>query len=162
MIYVIYLQFSGHFPLIFIAHLFHFFIHLYFFFRFEKTNDRQYFNSTEVNYHFPKSKFHHSFNSFSFILDTRPPQITFSGNLPETTSRNPTLTWSSSEFATFECQLEDGVVFECGSGNEGLWTGNNLRDGLHSLSVRGTDKLGNKGQFISRSWSVGKCTVITE
>ena len=90
------------------------------------------------------------------FLDSSPPQITFSGDLPESTSRNPALTWSSNEFAKFECKLEDGVIFECGEGDDGLWTGRNLNDGPHSLSVRGTDNLGNKGQFISRSFNVGK------
>ena len=88
--------------------------------------------------------------------DSSPPQITFSGDLPETTSRNPTLTWSSNEFAKFECKLEDGIIFDCRSGEDSSWTGRNLTDGPHSLSVRGTDNLGNKGQFISRSWNVGK------
>ncbi|CAB4028569.1 Hypothetical predicted protein [Paramuricea clavata] len=89
-----------------------------------------------------------------FVVDSRPPEITFSGDLPETTSRNPTLTWSSSEYATFECKLEDGKIFNCGSGDDGIWSGRNMTDGAHSLSVRGTDALGNKGQFISRSWTV--------
>ena len=48
------------------------------------------------------------------------------------------------------------MIFECGSGEEGSWTGSNLSDGPHSLSVRGTDNLGNRGQFISRSWTVGR------
>ncbi len=97
------------------------------------------------------------FSCFLFS-DTQPPQITFSGDLPETTSRNPTLTWSSSEYASFECKLEDGVIFECGSGDDGSWTGSNMKDGTHSLSIRGTDTLGNQGQFISRSWVVGEFT----
>ncbi|XP_028410633.1 uncharacterized protein LOC114533322 [Dendronephthya gigantea] len=89
-----------------------------------------------------------------FTVDLSPPQITFSGDLPETTGRDPTLSWSSTEYATFECKLEDGVIFNCGSGERGSWTGSDLSDGSHSLSVRGTDRLGNTGQFISRSWVV--------
>ena len=69
------------------------------------------------------------------------------------------MTWSSSEYAAFECKLEDGKIFNCGSGDDGIWSGRDMSDGTHSLLVRGTDTLGNKGQFISRSWTVGKFTV---
>lgn len=51
------------------------------------------------------------------------------------------------------------MIFDCGSGERGTWTGNDLDDGPHSLSVRGTDVMGNKGLFYSRSWTVGKNTV---
>lgn len=96
------------------------------------------------------------------LPDTRPPQLTFLGELPKTREQNPTIRWSSNEYASFECMLQDNVVFDCGSGGEGSWTGRNLVDGPHILYVRGTDRLNNTGEFISTSWKVGEAFILNE
>lgn len=93
--------------------------------------------------------------SRKWTVDSSHPRLTFSDNSPETSGKNPTLTWTSSEYAKFECILDDfDKKFDCGAGINGSWTGKNLKDGRHLFWVRGTDSSNNTGPFISHSWII--------
>ena len=89
-----------------------------------------------------------------FVLDGTPPVVTFI-NPPGKTNNSPQLTWRSTEQATFECSLDNEPYVNCGSGVRGQWSQRNLREGEHTLSVRGTDLAGNTGRETSHTWIVG-------
>jgi hypothetical protein len=73
-----------------------------------------------------------------------------------TTSSSPEFTWTSSERANFECSFDGGRFENCGSGGNGEWKEDNVRDGNHVLSVRGRDAVGNLGRTTTHTWIVGK------
>lgn len=90
------------------------------------------------------------------VLDKRGPALRItSNNRPRTNVRRETITWDSSEPATFECRL-DGVVVDCGSGTSGIYTTPNLPHGKHTFSVNAVDNVGNKGTPQVVTWSIGK------
>ena len=93
-----------------------------------------------------------------FLPDTTAPVVTFT-QAPEKTNGSPRFTWKSTEKTDFECSL-DNVRFEsCGKGETGQWFKQNIRDGRHILTVRGTDDAGNVGTTVSHRWTVGKILI---
>ena len=92
------------------------------------------------------------------ISDGDAPIITFI-NPPQKTNGSPQFTWRSSEQAQFTCSLDNGPYKPCGSGMNGRWDKNNVGNGLHILSVRGEDGVGNVGRPTTHSWRVGKFTL---
>ena len=76
-------------------------------------------------------------------------------NPPAKTDRSPEFTWTSSEQATFECSLDRGPYENCDSGTSGTWS-KDVREGSHTLMVRGRDIVGNVGRIIAHTWTVGK------
>lgn len=81
------------------------------------------------------------------ILDTTLPVITFDKADPDTPQKDLSVTWKSSETASFECALEAPTQYEaCGNGKTGGYQKDDLNDGKHKLYVRGRDEIGNVGQ----------------
>ena len=107
-----------------------------------------------IRYFNRKGQFLNSNNNLN-ILDAVVPVITFINPSPKTDG-SPEFTWRSSEQATFECSLDRGPYEDCGSGMNGRWSKDNVRDGRHILSVRGKDTVENLGRTTSHSWTVGK------
>ena len=98
----------------------------------------------------------HNNSVLNLILsDSVPPVITFI-NPSRRTNGSPQFTWRSSEQADFECSLDRGPYERCGSGVNGRWSKDNIRDGSHVLSVRGKDTVDNVGSPTTHSWVVGK------
>lgn len=89
------------------------------------------------------------------ILDSRSPEIQFDPNLPRKTSLKPKVTWTSSETADFECDLDGAQKISCGQGLAGELTFG-VSKGPHTFSVRGTDKHGNVGEWKRYNFDVGK------
>ena len=85
--------------------------------------------------------------------------IQFDPNLPQKTSINPKITWTSSEFAYFECLLDSVRKIICGQGPSGQLTFG-VSKGPHTFSVRGTDKNGNIGEWKRHTFEVGKERVL--
>ena len=91
-----------------------------------------------------------------FLLDTTPPKIQVSGDSEYSTS-NPSFTWTSSEEATFECAVDNTLLYEpCGKGISGLFTAKNVPSGSHALFVRGKDGVGNYGPHVQYPFLVGR------
>ena len=82
--------------------------------------------------------------------------IHFDPSLPQVTSRNPKISWNSSEYAYYDCIL-DGVQSPCDQGTSGDMTFS-VSKGPHTFSVRGTDNYGNVGEWKRHSFNVGKAT----
>ena len=103
------------------------------------------------------SQFSYPFSTLSdvFHLDAVSPIITFN-NPSTTTGRSPEFTWRSSERAVFECSFDGGRFESCGSGMNGRWRQNNVPDGSHVFSVRGTDDVANVGEPTVHTWIIGK------
>ena len=90
------------------------------------------------------------------VSDSIVPTITFDDNQPKFTFRTPRFTWTSSEFANFECSLDGFQTIEqCGSGWLGSWQ-RYKPDGQYELFVRGRDSNGNTGIPAKHSFRVGK------
>jgi hypothetical protein len=83
-----------------------------------------------------------------------PPVITFVSP-PSKTDSSPAFTWRSTEEAVFECSFDGRSYGDCGTGTNGQWRRDNVRDGRHTLLVRGRDTVGNLGRPTSLSWDVG-------
>ena len=88
-----------------------------------------------------------------FYLDNKAPIISIRSP-PALNSSTPTIEWSTNEYVTFQCSL-DNQFFDCGEGNSSSWTGNNLDDGLHRFTIQGKDEVGNIGKH-THTWSQGK------
>lgn len=92
--------------------------------------------------------------SKSFTVDTTPPVTTIGGGPPEgsaTQSRAATFQLTAPDAASFACRL-DGTVRACGAGPLTLA---GLPDGTHTLSVQGTDAVGNQeNPPKTRTWTV--------
>ena len=88
-----------------------------------------------------------------FYLDNKAPTISIRSP-PALNSSTPTIEWSTNEYVTFQCSL-DNQFFDCGEGNSSSWTGNNLDDGLHRFTIQGKDEVGNIGKH-THTWSQGK------
>ena len=102
-----------------------------------------------------------SFQMYNLLFtDTTGPVIELDPNLPDrTTSNSPRFTWKSDEPADFKCSLDDMTSWrQCGTGlrKNGVWQGDNLDDGDHTLFVKGEDQLGNPGRTVSHRFNVGK------
>ena len=97
---------------------------------------------------------------WSFVdafVDTAGPKISFSSNLPRTTKRNPTFTWTSSESAKFKCGIDNSYkLVDCDQGTSGRWTGENVQDGSHVFIVYGVDGMNNRGENARHRFIVGK------
>ncbi|CAB3983302.1 Hypothetical predicted protein [Paramuricea clavata] len=89
----------------------------------------------------------------SWDTDSSSPVIQFDPNLPQKTSINPKMTWTSSEFAYFECLLDSVRKIICGQGPSGQLTFG-VSKGPHTFSVRGTDKNGNVGEWKRHTFEV--------
>ena len=87
------------------------------------------------------------------LLDTFPPRISITKS-PDPSSSSPTIEWRSTEPIDFMCTFDDGQSFECGGGNTGSWTGNNIPDGFRKFVIEGKDKVGHTGKF-TYSWTKG-------
>lgn len=78
--------------------------------------------------------------SRSFTVDASAPDTTIeSGPASRTNDASPTLTFSASESATFECRVDGGAWSSCTSPQELAV----LQDGAHTFDVRATDAAGN-------------------
>ncbi len=88
--------------------------------------------------------------------DTSPPNTTIaSGPSGTTTNAFATFTFSASEPATFQCQLDGGAAQICSSPK----TYANLTAGNHTFSVWGTDTRGNvETTPATRSWTISPNT----
>lgn len=95
--------------------------------------------------------------SYEFSLDTNPPVIEFTGDLPSYSKTSLVLTWKTNEDSMFECALDDPKKFEdCGNGWFGQRRLTSLTEGPHTFYVRARDYLGNIVAPISHSWIVGR------
>ena len=103
-------------------------------------------------------------DSRKFFLDTNPPIVEFTGDLPSFSKKSIRFSWKSTEDSKFECALDDETKFEpCGEGLTGKRRLLNLPEGTHTFYVRARDKLDNVNDDpISHSWTVGKCTLHCE
>ena len=78
------------------------------------------------------------------------------------TKNNPSFNWTSSELAKFKCALDDGQSLgqsdfvDCGEGNTGQWTGENIPDGVYRFLVYGTDNMKNRGPVAQHTFTVGE------
>ena len=69
---------------------------------------------------------------------------------------NPTFTWTSSEYATFECAVDDTRLYEdCGKGTGGTFTANDVPNGRHMFFIRGKDNANNYGPHVQYPFQVG-------
>ena len=87
----------------------------------------------------------------TWTIDTAPPTASISGgpgNVANT--KDAAFALTSSEAATFECQLDSAAWLPCSSSPS--WTG--LADGNHDLAVRATDTAGNTGPVQHRTWTI--------
>ena len=89
-----------------------------------------------------------------WTVDAEPPSIVFT-NAPSKTNKSPLITWKSTEFAKFQCSLDNREFEDCGEGISGRWT-KTISGGQHKLTVRGKDNVGNLGNEITHTWFVGK------
>lgn len=93
-----------------------------------------------------------------FISDKTSPNILFTPGLPTKFRDRPRVTWTSSEYARFECSLNDQGRFRlCGKGSRGDWSRTGVPAGVHDFFVRGTDRNGNVGPIANFRFSIGKC-----
>jgi hypothetical protein len=91
------------------------------------------------------------------ILDSTAPDVTFPSTLPHMTRASPFVTWTSSEPSVFECALDvKSRIIRCGRGTSGDWNGLNIPHGPHTFWVRGTDSLGNVGEWKPYDFEVGE------
>ena len=67
---------------------------------------------------------------------------------------SPKFEWTAPTFMMFECTLDNERFRNCGQGQTGEWTGNNVPDGLHNFKVRATDGDGNVVEAEIRGWIV--------
>jgi hypothetical protein len=89
------------------------------------------------------------------FLEIIDPVITFVQQ-PKVTNNYPVLEWSSTTEMTFKCSLDNKEYEPCGDGRSGQWNGNNIPDGQHVLTVRGTDSDGNLLVSARLGWNVGR------
>ena len=84
--------------------------------------------------------------------DTMPPKVTItSGPSGTTTDTSASFSFSADEEgSTFQCSLDGGTFSACNS--PAVYGG--LAPGSHSFSVRATDRAGNTGQPVTRSWTI--------
>ena len=91
------------------------------------------------------------------VSDKTSPNIIFTPGLPTKFRANPKITWTSTEYASFECGLNDNQVFKsCGQGSQGQWSNAMVPTGLHDFFVRGTDRHGNVGPVSSFRFTIGE------
>ena len=90
----------------------------------------------------------------SFTVDTVTPKVRISsGPVNGSTSHNvkPSFKFTASEAgARFECQLDGGGFAPCTS----PYAPGPLADGEHSFQVTATDRAGNVGPTLTRSWTI--------
>jgi hypothetical protein len=90
----------------------------------------------------------------SWTVDTTPPLTTLSGgplNSSRTNNRSATFSVAVNEPATLSCSL-NGLTIACAPGPLQL---TNLQDGSYSLSLRATDRAGNReASPVTRTWTV--------
>jgi myo-inositol-hexaphosphate 3-phosphohydrolase len=78
--------------------------------------------------------------SYTWKVDTTPPQTTITSDPPASTSTSPSFTFSSTETgSTFQCRLDDASYASCTSPKS--YT--SLTTGPHTFSVKATDAAGN-------------------
>lgn len=90
--------------------------------------------------------------SFTWSVDTLPPQTTITGNPSDPSNASASFSFGSNEEqSTFECQLDSGNFSACTSPLS-LAT---LSDGAHTFAVRATDRAGNSDSTAtSYTWVV--------
>jgi myo-inositol-hexaphosphate 3-phosphohydrolase len=90
--------------------------------------------------------------SYTWKVDTTPPQTTITSDPPASTSTSPSFAFSSTETgSTFQCRLDDASYASCTSpkGYTGLTTG------PHTFSVKATDAAGNTDPTPeTQSWTI--------
>ena len=87
----------------------------------------------------------------SVTYDSTAPTTTITGGPSgTTTATTASLTFTASETATFECNLDGTGWTACTSPAD--YTA--LADGAHTVQIRATDAAGNVGPVVSRSWTV--------
>ena len=85
-------------------------------------------------------------------VDTAAPDVAIDGPSGSTSDTTPTFTFTASEAATFECQVDGAGFGPCSGPGESHTTGA-LAEGQHSFEVRATDAAANQGAA-SRSFTV--------
>ena len=91
--------------------------------------------------------------TYSWTVDTTPPAVTIDGGPSDgslTSAKDAAFNLSSSEAASFECQLDGAAAQPCDA--SASWTA--LADGSHDLAVRATDLAGNTGPLQHRTWTI--------
>ena len=90
----------------------------------------------------------------SFIVDTIAPRVRISSgpaNGSTTHNSQPTFKFTASEAnAKFQCQFDGGGFAACTS----PYAPGPLADGQHSFEVMATDRAGNVGPAVIRSWTL--------
>jgi hypothetical protein len=91
--------------------------------------------------------------SYSWTVDTTPPDVTITDN-PPSWSLSPDATFKfksvSDPSATFQCHLDNLPFSACSSPT--TYTG--LSPGQHTFYVKGIDSLGNTSPVVHKSWTV--------
>jgi hypothetical protein len=92
--------------------------------------------------------------SRSFTVDTVPPRARFTGgpaNGGTSSNNSPTFKFTANEpSAKFQCQLDGGGMAACTSPQ----SPGPLADGPHSFQIVATDRAGNVGPALTRSWTI--------
>ena len=92
--------------------------------------------------------------SRSFTVDTQAPDVTISsgpGDGSTSSHPSPSFAFDSNEASvSFACRLDGEGFGGCAS----PFTASGLADGPHTFQVRATDRAGNQGSTISRTWTV--------
>jgi large repetitive protein len=93
--------------------------------------------------------------SRGFTIDTLAPVVNVTARPPTTPTQatSATVSWSTTESATYTCRLDGGVVVACGSGTSGSRAQSGLADGSHSLVITATDAANNAGTA-TVTWTV--------
>ncbi len=90
----------------------------------------------------------------SFRVDTVAPKARFTGgpvNGGTSSNDNPTFRFTANESAVrFSCQLDGGGMAACTSPD----SPGPLADGQHSFQVMATDRAGNVGRVVTRTWTI--------
>ncbi|GAB3680883.1 hypothetical protein [Angustibacter aerolatus] len=86
----------------------------------------------------------------AWSVDATAPVVTVATGTRAVRDRSATVSFSADEAATFGCRLDAGTWDVCTS----PLTVTGLTDGSHTLSVRGTDAVGNVGDVAGSTWTV--------
>ena len=82
------------------------------------------------------------------IMDVTPPIITFQANLPLLSNENITVSFSSNENVTWQCNLTNGGFTTVVNCSRAVWEGFNLNGGMFELEVIATDDAGNTARAV--------------
>lgn len=97
--------------------------------------------------------------SRSWVVDTVKPTTTITGGQSGiTTDTSASFTFGAGETSSFFCSLDGSTPAACSSG---VTYPGPLADGQHTFSVYAVDLAGNRGDTVSRSWTVDTTKPVT-